>query len=63
MFYVSLEFPVLKLRQSSTLIAQKGEMGITGVFNPSVIIIKIKNKTISTTFVTLTKISKNTYLI
>ena len=58
MCYVSLEFPALKVRQGSTLIAHKGAIffslkmpinltqyrGTTGVFNASIIMIKIKNR-------------------
>ena len=50
MCFVSLQFPALQLRQGSTLIAQKGALGIIGAFKASVIMIKIKNRTISTLY-------------
>ena len=50
MCYVSLEFPALKIRQDSTLIAQKVAMGMIGIINASVVMIKIKNRTISTIY-------------
>ena len=78
MCHVSLEFPALKLKQDSTMIAHKGPMffslkipvnlsqykGTIGVFNASIIFIKIKNRPISILyyFCNTNQVSINTYI-
>ena len=78
MCHVSLEFSALKLKQDSTMIAHKGAMffplkmpvnlsqykGTIGVFNASIIFIKIKNRPISILyyFCNTNQVSINTYI-